>query len=441
MGRPLNAVAASAAILCVHGLSAAQADQPRAAVQGELEPGLRTAIEQAIGETDRPISNRFEARRRARQAAEYAIAVLRSEGYYANKVEADVADAEPPGALVRVEPGPRFVFADPRIEWQDPAPLPDAIAAAETAMGLEPGSAGRAAEVVGAEGRIVSVVQTRGYADARAGEREVVVDHADHTVRPAFRIVAGPLVRLDGVILSTDGRVRRNWLNRLAPWRQGDIYKPRDVAELERRLLDTGVFESVTVGLAPAAQTTPEGLRPVLVSLSERRGSTFDVSASYATTEGAGVEVKWTRYNVLGRADTLVLLSRLSELDSRVGPEISLPHWRRPDQTLRMATAGYRLQTDAYDSTGVGGQVDVTRHFTKTTFVTVGGSLDYSRTKQLLPETLTSLGRRGGHGGASGQCGVGSLRRSPGPQARLARYRPGRAHPAGWARNAPLSAS
>ena len=62
----------------------------------------------AIGETDRPIENRFEARRRARAAAEDAVSVLRSEGYYAYDVQPDVgaedAAAAPACALSR-DPG------------------------------------------------------------------------------------------------------------------------------------------------------------------------------------------------------------------------------------------------------------------------------------------------------------------------------------------------
>ena len=74
-------------------------------MEGELSSSLRTAITNAVGETDKPIENRFEARRRAREAAEDAVAVLRSEGYYANAVEADITEAEPAQPVVKVTPG------------------------------------------------------------------------------------------------------------------------------------------------------------------------------------------------------------------------------------------------------------------------------------------------------------------------------------------------
>ena len=388
MARLVYAVAASAA-LCAPAFAA----QPRAAVEGDLAPDLRVAIVHAIGETDRPIENRFEARRRARDAAEDAVAVLRSEGYYAYDVQPDVGAEDAPAALVRIRPGPRFLLAGSKIAWIGQPPDPKAQGAAIDALHLKDGAPGRAIEVVSAEGRAVAAVQRRGYADVRAEPREVVVDHADRTLRPTFRIAAGELVRLDGMDMTTDGRTSKAWVQHLAPWRSGDPYDPEDVAELERRLLDTGVYDSVTVALAPAANKTPDGLRPIVVSLAERKRRTLELGASYATNEGAGLDARWTRYNVLGRADTLALVGRVSNVDSKAEVNLTLPHWRRAQQTLKTAGGFYRSVTDAYDETGVGVRADVTRRYGKTSYVTLGASLDLSRTDELKVRTLTPLGR------------------------------------------------
>ena len=393
MTRLVYAVAASVA-LCAHGVAGpAFAAHPRAAVEGTLEPDLKAAIVRAIGETERPIENRFEARRRARDAAESAIAVLRSEGYYAYEVQPDVGSEDAPAALVRVTPGPRFVLAAPAIDWKGLAPDPKARAAAVTALHLTVGAPGRALDVVGAEGRAVSAVQRLGYADAQSEPREVVVDHADHTLHPTFRIVAGELVRLDGMDFTTDGHTSKAWLLRLAPWKSGDAYDPDDVAELERRLLDTGVYDSVTVALAPLEKKTAAGLRPIVVSLAERKRRTIELGASYATTEGLGLDARWTHYNVLGRADTLALVGRASNIDSKAEVDLTLPHWRRPQQTLKATTGFYRTRTDAYKETGVGARADVTRRYGKTSYVTLGASLDFSRTDEITLKTLAPLGR------------------------------------------------
>ena len=388
MGRLLYAVAVSAAIC-----SPAAAAEPRAVIQGDMPADLRATIQRVVGETDRPIENRFEARRRARAAAEDAIAVLRSEGYYAAVVEPEVSETDPPAPLVRVVPGRRFNLGPAAIDWQGEQPDPQAGDAARGALALTPGAPGRAGDVVAAEGRAVAAMQERGYADVVSEPREVIVDHADFTVRPTYKIAAGRLVRLDGLDVTPDLRTRTDWILRLAPWQPGETYDPKDVAELERRLLDTGVYDSVTVALSPPEKATAEGLRPVVVSVAERARRTLEAGASYDTADGLGVNVRWTHYNRFRRADSSALFGQVSTRDSRVGADISLPHWRRPQQTLKTTAAAYRVRTDAYDETGVGVEADVTRRYGRTSYVTAGVSLDYSQTEELKAGTLTSLGR------------------------------------------------
>jgi hypothetical protein len=63
-----------------------------------MDARLRAAITSEIGESDRKVDNRFEARRRARDAAEAAAAVLRAEGYYAAVVEPDVGEGGRPSS-------------------------------------------------------------------------------------------------------------------------------------------------------------------------------------------------------------------------------------------------------------------------------------------------------------------------------------------------------
>lgn len=390
MGRLLYAVAASAA-LCAP--SAALAADPKATVQGELDGELKGLIQRAIGETDRPIENRFEARRRARAAAEDAIAALRSEGYYAYSVEPDVTEVDPPRATVQIAPGPRFRLGEPVLDWTGPAPGAQAATEAARALALRPGAPGRAADIIAAEGRVVAAIQKHGYADAAAQTRDVVVDHADSTVTPTFHVAAGPLVRLEGLDIEPGSRTNPAWVRHLAPWAAGDPYDPDDVAELERRLLDTGIYDSVTVALAPPEKASPSGLRPVVVALSERKPRTIEGGASYSTSEGAGVNARWTRYNYFSRADTLSVYGQLQDRDSRVGVDVSLPHWLRAQQTLKTGVSVYRIETDAFNEKGLGLHADVTRRYGRTSYVTLGASLAASRTDEVKAGTLTSLGR------------------------------------------------
>jgi translocation and assembly module TamA len=367
----------TAAVVLIAGY--ASADEPAASITGVEDRALREAIQRAMTESKAPPRSRSEARRRAREAGDDAVAVLRSEGYYAYIVEPDVSEADPPRAILKITPGPVFVIADPQLAWTGAAPDDGVAQRAHDVIRLTPGAPGRSADVLAAEGRVVSQVQQLGYADAMAEPREVVVDHADHTVRPTFNIAAGDLTHVDGIQVITQGRSNPAWVQHLAPWKSGDIYEPDDIAELERRLRDTGVYDTVSVSLAPKDKVLADGLRPVVVTLSDRKAKTLELGAGYSTTDGPGIDAKWIRYNRLHRADTTTLTASLAKLDSRLEAELSLPHWRRAQQTLKLNTAIFRDDTDAYLETGAHVGADLTRRLKPTLYRTYGVSFDLSQ--------------------------------------------------------------
>ena len=369
----------------------AWADEPKAIIRGVDNEDLRDRIERAVGRSEKPSESRFQARRRANEAAEDVVTVLRSEGYYDYEVTPEVTGTDPPKAVVRVVAGPRYRFSMVGLEWLRPPEGEVAKAAALKAVDLRDGQAGRAAEVVAAEGRVVAALSKRGYPDAKAGDRKVIVDHADQTVQPTFRIDAGPLVRLDGIQLETTGRTNPRWVNRLAPWRVGDVYDPDDVAELERRLLDTGVYDSVTVALAPAEKTDAQGRRPIIVSLADRPRATIEVGAGYSTSEGAGLDVVYNRYNRFGRADTLTGILRLAQIQQRLGLSLALPHWRRPAQTLTLSTEAFQELTEAYDRAGVNLRADIRQRLGKTSFYNYGASIEFAREQELAKDPVTGV--------------------------------------------------
>ena len=361
----------------------AWAEEPSATISGVEDKALRDAILRVLAESKAPPQSRAEARRRARDAGDDVVAVLRAEGYYAYAVEPDISEGDPPRGVVKVTPGPVFTLAEPTIAWSGALPDEGVMQRAVAAMRLTPGEPGRAADILGAEGRVIAQVQQLGYADVTAEAREVIVDHADTTVRPTFNITAGDLTRLDGVELVTTGRSNAAWVAHLTPWQAGDIYDPGDVAELERRLRDTGVYDSVSVSLSPRDKIRPDGLRPVVVTLADRDARTIELGAGYSTSEGPGVDARWLRYNRLRRADTVTYTARLAKLEQRFDGELALPHWRRPQQTLKLKGGVFRETTDAYDETGATISADLTRRRQTTSYRTYGVALDISQSQQL----------------------------------------------------------
>ena len=368
---------ACAALLAAAVAAPASAAERKALVQGVDDRALAAQLQRAVGESRNPPANRLEARRRAREAAEAIESLLRSEGWYDAEITPDIGEGEHPQATVKIVLGARTLIASTQVAFSDPPPEPTARLGAAAAASLDRGAPGRAADVLAAEGRALAQLQSLGYADAKSEPREVFVDHADNSMRPVFHIASGGIVRMDGLKLDRIGRVNPAWVRNLVPWSPGDLYRPDDVAELERRLQDTQVFDTTAVALAP--ENNAEGLRPVSISLTDRPPRFLDFSAGYSTTEGADFDLRFTRYNLLRRADTLTLQARLAQLDSRYGGELSLPHWRRPGQTLRASAYYLDTNTDAYIETGEQVSSDITRRYGKTSFVTLGGSFTNTR--------------------------------------------------------------
>ncbi|MGV8928167.1 MAG: autotransporter assembly complex protein TamA [Brevundimonas sp.] len=370
--------------------SAASAD-PRAEIRGEMDAGLQAQLAQAIGVVDEPPSNRFEARRRARGALQAAEALLRSEGYYQPILEDVVEGEDSPLAIVNVTPGPRFALADVQLTWVEPGPDAETETVVRDEIDLTPGAPGRAADVIAAEGRIIASLTRRGYADAAAEPRRVVVDHETLSVQPNYRIASGSLVRLDGVLLATRGVTNPDWVAGLAPWHEGDVYDPENVAELERRLLETGVYDGVGVALASSDQTNADGHRPIIVTLTDRPRRILEAGATFSTAEGSGVDLIWTWHNRFGRADTLVWQARAADVDSRLGVSLSLPHWRRPGETLRLSTALINEDTDAYRRTALALAADLQQRIGKTSWISYGVGLDAGQYHESRFDPVTRL--------------------------------------------------
>ena len=302
---------------------------------------------------------------------------LRSEGYYAYVITPGVSAKDQP--VLKIDPGPQFKIGQPAVEWVGPPPDEAAKAAALEAMALKPGQPGRAADVVSAGGRIATALKARGYADAKSEPGQVVADFATDTLTPTYKVEAGAIVRLGRVRLVSKGRTRPKRVQRLAPWTPGEAYRPDKIAELERRLNDTGVYRSVEVSVTPPGQASPDGARPVAVNLVDRDPLSVQLGASYSTSEGVGVDSAIHIYDRLGMADTVSLIATVAQIEKLAGVQLSLPNVGRPDQTLVIEPDYYADETNAFDDHGDRLRLTLKRRLEKTSFLTFGVTVDDMR--------------------------------------------------------------
>ena len=127
---PVAVFASTAILLLVLAPGFARAAEPKAQVQGEMDRALKADIQRAVGTSKSRPESRVDARRRAREAGEAAIAVLRSEGYYDYVVEPDLGEGDTPTPVVEITPGPRSAVGTVELVWDGAPPDSETEAAA-----------------------------------------------------------------------------------------------------------------------------------------------------------------------------------------------------------------------------------------------------------------------------------------------------------------------
>ncbi len=344
---PVFPAALCAALGVAAGPPAAWADTS-VVIEGADED-MREAIVDLLPDRDEP-TTLFEAERIAEEAAARALVWLRSEGYYGATVTPEATE-EPARARLVIAPGPRFGFAAPQLTYLDAPPDPDADTRARDAVALvRAGAPARAAAVLEAEAAAVSALQQAGYPDAAAGERRVVVDHADTSVTPAFQITAGARARLGEVRAEPDTLLRPSYVRSLRNWEEGELYSPEALALLRRNLSSTGAVSRVATRLEPPDEN---GVRAVVLEVEPAKRNAYEFGVGYSTIDGLGVEAEWTRRNFTRRADALTLALQVGDLQQEASVRLSRPHAAGLGHTANFGASAEREDIEAYTREGV----------------------------------------------------------------------------------------
>jgi translocation and assembly module TamA len=301
-------------------------------------------------------------------------------------------DGEPPRAVVKITPGPVFVIADPRIDWSGAPPDEGTRQRAATAMRLTAGRAGpfrrhrRGRGPRRRPGRQAGL-RRRGRRAAR-GHRRPRRPHGPPGVQDRGRRT-GSSRRHRG---RHQGPHQRRLGQHPGALEIGRRLRPEDVAELERRLRDTSVYDSISVSLAGTDKATPDGCV---------RSSSPWPTARRAPSNWAPA-IRPARAGRRRPLDPLQPLQARRHHDLRAVRQAgaaagggALPAaLAAPQQTLKLNSAVFRDDTDAYNETGATVGVDLTKRRQTTAYRTYGVSLDLSQTKEQISQNGAVAGRK-----------------------------------------------
>ncbi|WP_300381372.1 autotransporter assembly complex family protein [Henriciella sp.] len=299
----------------------------------------------------------LEVRRQGRRAAKSARAALNSIGHYDPEIDLSIEDTEPPEAILRVDPGPRFALGRVAVTFTGAPPVEDTASRIRSELPVKQGQPAIPSQVIDAERWIVSRLREDGYPYAEVHDKRVVGDRDAETIQVRYGVHAGPRVAFGETVFPTDNAATKpSYLRRLIPYEAGETYTPDALASLNSRLVETRLFRVARATLADEPSgTTDSGLeiRDVVVKLTERERNTIGLGASYSTAEGFGVNAEFVRRNLSGRGDTLTTELTVAELERSLDVT-----WRRPNEFgygrgLVLNAGLIDETTDAYDRQAV----------------------------------------------------------------------------------------
>jgi translocation and assembly module TamA len=220
-------------------------------------------------------------------------------------------------------------------------------------------------------------------------ERQIVVDHGTKLVAVRFLIDPGSQVRFGATRFEGLESVKENFLRRKIPWQEGDRFNADLLADLQKRLMDLGLFATIRVVEAPSLDE--KGRLPITVRVKERKHRSIRAGASYKTDEGFGGKISWEHRNLFHQGERLTLTGVASEITFSAEGIFRKPDFLRHDQALRLSLRLAEDDTDAYTSRNVVSLASIDRNLSKE--VTIGAGLGFKRAKvtQLGQEERYSL--------------------------------------------------
>ncbi|GGG95751.1 outer membrane protein assembly factor [Glycocaulis albus] len=379
-------LAASALVLAGASASAV----PLARVEGVDDPALNAAIARIVGEAPSHSDNRWRNRERARDAGEQIRRYLDSQGYFAALIDPRLDDDQRP--LVRVRPGERFTISTLDILFETPANSARPGEDIRAAAGLHTGQPMRSQDVIDAEAAVVEALRNNGWPLARAGEHVFTADHLDASVSVEMRFDTGPFLRFGRPQLAGGlADIREDYVASLAPFNAGDPVSARQLNVYTQRLQALDSVALAEARLAPEGEGS-DNIRPVDVRMEPTPRHRIQLSARYATTEGAGAGAEWARRNLFRRDETLTLTGRASELNTGGEAALLFPHWRRFAQTLEIGTGVALENTDAFEQDSISARATLSRPVTDQLFASAGLSAQIARiTDAAGQRTLNSV--------------------------------------------------
>ncbi len=300
--------------------------------------------------------NAAQIDRRSRADAELLAELLRSQGYYDAMVEPRI---ERTGSSLVValhaEPGAQYRFQSVELPGLDAAGA-EAPRLRE-AFAVKAGDPVIAEEVIAANLALTVALGEQGFALAKVGEQQVLIDHEAHTAQLVLPVETGPLASFGAIRVSGKPPFSARHVGLIARFQSGEPFRRSKVDDLRRALIATGLVASAEVRVVPAADGRTVDLA---VNLEPAPMRTVAGELGNGTGQGVRAEASWQHRNFFNPEGALTVRGVAGTQEQLAAVQFRRSNFRRRDQVLNLQASLSNTNRDAYEAKTiqVGGNIE-----------------------------------------------------------------------------------
>jgi translocation and assembly module TamA len=292
-------------------------------------------------------ANAAQIDRRARADAELLTELLRSQGYYDARVEPRITSATTELAVeLAAIPGPRYQFETVELPGLDAA-AGDEAAMLREAFAVKAGDPVVAQKVIDAGVALQIALGERGFATAKVGEQDIVIDHERQVARLVLPVTPGPVAQFGSISVSGEPPFSATHVGRIARFDPGDRFEQSEVDDLRRALVATGLVAAVEVRQIPRDEGR---IIDLAVKLEPAPMRTVAGEVGYGTGEGFRAEASWQHRNFFNPEGALTVRGVAGTQEQLASVSLRRNNWKRRDQVLNALGLISHVDRDAYEA-------------------------------------------------------------------------------------------
>ncbi|SUX87644.1 outer membrane protein assembly factor [Citrobacter koseri] len=185
---------------------------------------------------------------------------------------------------------------------------------------------------------LTSVALRKGYFDSEFNKSQLGVSLDRHQAFWDIDYNSGERYRF-GQVTFEGSQIRDEYLQNLIPFKEGDYYQSKDLAELNRRLSATGWFNSVVV--APEFDKARETkVLPLHGVMSPRTENTIETGVGYSTDVGPRVKATWKKPWMNSYGHSLTTSASISAPEQQVDFSYKMPLLKNPLEQYYLVQGG-----------------------------------------------------------------------------------------------------